>query len=161
MNMDKPAAFDLGKTRYSITSPEFEGELTFMYDDNGKLVWFSNDAQLSEAHLVYLHKNFPVIDGLMVRMAGESKTLIIRQTTNEVTFDAFWEAYNFKMDKLDAQKAWSKLTPDQQNKAFENIPSYKYFLLMRRNQATLYPATYLRGKYDSNYKELAKQLSAA
>lgn len=161
MNMEKPQSFDFGKTRYSVTSTKFEGELTFMYDEKGVLKWFSNDASMDDEQLAYLHHNFPTLDCLMIKLAGDSKTLLIKQTTQEITFDEFWTAYDFKMDRQDAEKAWNKMTPDQQKKAFENIPSYKYFLLMRRNQATLYPATYLRGKYDSNYKELAKQLSAA
>ncbi|RIV21364.1 hypothetical protein DYU11_18330 [Fibrisoma montanum] len=144
------------KHRYTITSTSFEGELTFTYNEEGILTGFFNDATLSEKHLDWLHRNFPVVQVLLERMAGNSETLTIRLTTNEVTFEQFWEAYNYKVDKQEAKKAFDKLTKDEQIKAFETIPSYNFYLMMRPNTNRLYPATYLRGKFENDYKSLAK-----
>jgi hypothetical protein len=161
MNMDKPGSYDFVKAKYSVTSTSFEGELTFCYNGEGVLTAFYNNAELAVEHLQFFNKNFPVVQTLLIDMAGKSKTLTIRQTTTELTFDEFYEAYNFKAGRKEAEKAWSKLTPAEQIKAFETIPSYTYFLKLRPNQNKLYPATYLNGKYDANYKELAQQLKTA
>ncbi|WP_461135515.1 hypothetical protein [Spirosoma lituiforme] len=144
------------KKRYTITSSMFPGELTFTYNDESTLTGFFNDAELTVEHLQFLNKNFPVTEKLLEQMAGNSKSMTIRLTTNEVTFDQFYDAYGLKVDKQDAIKAWDKMSRDDQIKAFENIPSYNFYLMTRPNQNKLYPATYLRGKFDNDYKALAK-----
>ncbi|WP_155297345.1 hypothetical protein [Spirosoma aerolatum] len=148
------------KKRYSITSTSFEGELSFCYNEEGILTGFFNDADLSIDHLNYFHKNFPVVEKLLEAMAGNSSTLTIRLTTQEVTFDQFWDAYGMKIDKQDAIKAWEKMSEEDRIQAFERIPSYNYFLAIRKNQEKMYPATYLRGKWDNDYKALAKAIKA-
>lgn len=144
------------KKRYTITSTSFEGELTFTYNEEGILTGFFNDSKMTMAHLQYLHRAFPVVEDLLEQLAGKSETLQIRLTTNEVTFEEFWEAYKYKVDKQEAKKAFDALTTAQQIRAFEQIPSYNYYMMTRPNQNRLYPATYLRGKFDNDYKALAK-----
>ena len=156
MNKDKPAKYDVMKKRYSITSTAFEGELTFTYNEQGVLTGFFNDANLAEEHLQFLHSYFPVLESFLERMAGKSKSMTIRLTTQEVTFDQFWDAYGLKADRQDAMKAWEKMSQAGRMLAFERIPQYNYYLSMRPNQNKLYPATYLRGKFQNDYKALAK-----
>ena len=149
-------SFDIMKKRYSITSTAFDGELTFCYNEHGILTGFFNDATLANEHLHFLHAHFPMVEMLLEKMAGNSKTMTIRLTTNEVTFEEFWEAYNLKVDKQDAIKAWDKLSQADRVQAFERIPQYNYYMMGRPNQNRLYPATYLRGKWENDYKALAK-----
>lgn len=150
------AHYDFMKKRYSITSSAFEGELTFAYDESDVLTGFFNAATMNEQQIVWLATHFPMTVSLLEQVAGMSSTLTIRLTTQEVTFQEFWDAYNYKVDRKDAEKAWDKLTLAEKITAFERIPSYNYFLMTRRNQERMYPATYLRGKYDNDYKALAK-----
>lgn len=156
MNALKSAKFQVMKKRFTITSTAFEGELTFTYNEEGLLTGFFNDAKLAEEHLIFLHGNFPVLETLLERMAGNSKTMTIRLTTHEVTFEQFWDAWKLKVDKQDAMKAWEKMSIADRIQAFERIPQYNFYLSTRPNQNALYPATYLRGKYENDYKELAK-----
>ena len=149
------------KKSYQITSTAFEGSLQFNYDEEGILVSFFNDAKLSKEHLQFLHKTFPVVEVLLERMAGNSQTLTIKLTTGELTFDVFWEDYKLKVNKPEAMKAWNQLTPDEQRQAYERIPSYNYFLMGRPNQNRMYPDTYLRGKWQNDYKQLAKSTVSA
>ncbi len=39
-------------------------------------------------------------------------------------FEEFWAKYPRKVAKLEAQKAWNKMTPDQRSKAIEAIPAH-------------------------------------
>jgi hypothetical protein len=141
--------------RYSITSTRFEGELLFEYNE-GIVSAFYNNATLNEEQLKFLVTHFPMTVPTLEYIAGTTQTMKIRMVTNEVTFDEFWEAFKLKMNRKEAEKAWDKLTIEQQHRAFESIPSYNYFLMTRPNQNRMYPDTWLRGKFENDYKTLAK-----
>ena len=160
MNTLKPASYDVMKKRYTLTSTTFDGELTFTYNEDSVLTGFFNDSTMRIEHLQFLHTCFPVVESLLEKLAGNSKTLTIKLTTQDVTFEQFWDAYAMKVDRQDALKVWDKMSRTEQIKAFEGIPSYNYFLMVRKNQERMYPATYLRGKYDNDYKSLAKAVQA-
>ncbi|MGA0556552.1 hypothetical protein ACO2Q8_07875 [Larkinella sp. VNQ87] len=89
-------------------------------------------------------------------IAGTTTTMKIQLVTQEVTFDQFWDAYGLKVNRKEAEKAWEKLTLEQRHRAFESIPSYNYFLMTRTNQNRMYPDTWLRGKFENDYKQMAK-----
>ncbi|GAB2586421.1 hypothetical protein [Spirosoma areae] len=141
--------------RYSITSPMFEGQLMFYYNEQDVLEGFSNEAEMKPEQIKWLATHFPMTIADLEWVAGSSSTIIIRRTTQELTFDEFWEAYKLKVNKKEAQVAWDKLTEPERVQAFENIPGYNYFLMYRPNQNKMYPDTYLRGKFANDYKAMA------
>ena len=96
---------------------------------------------------------------LLERLAGKSKTLTIRLTTTELTFDLFWDAYGLKVDRAHALKVWNRMSQADRLTAYERIPQYNYYLQTRPNQNKLYPATYLNGKFQNDYKALAKAVA--
>lgn len=56
-------------------------------------------------------------------------------------FDDFWQTYGNKKSKPTAEKAWDKLTPEQQHSALDAIPAFKASL--PDWHALPYPASYL------------------
>lgn len=64
-----------------------------------------------------------------------------------VSFDEFWQLYPRKVGKRDAQKAWARLTPAEQQAAVEAIP--QHVTLWRRSnierQYVPHPASWLNG----------------
>ncbi|MFC5408025.1 hypothetical protein ACFPMF_01800 [Larkinella bovis] len=141
--------------RYSITSTRFEGELLFEFNE-GVVAAFYNNATLNDDQLAFLVKNFPMTVPTLEYIAGTTKTMSIRLVTSEVTFSEFYDAFGLKVNRKEAEKAWEKLTLEQRHRAFESIPSYNYFLMTRPNQNRMYPDTWLRGKFENDYKALAK-----
>ena len=62
-----------------------------------------------------------------------------------MTFSVFYGLYPRKMARKDAEKAWKKLTPDQQLECIEAMPSYlKYWKIKETAKDFIpYPATFL------------------
>lgn len=93
-------------------------------------------------------------DGLVKFLANEAEFLKEAKDRNiqlieldrEVTFEMFWDAYKYKTSgKIEAEKAWKKLTKDDQIAAFDYIPVYNSIL--KTNKANrLHGSTYLNAK---------------
>ena len=62
-----------------------------------------------------------------------------------MTFAVFYGLYPRKMARKDAEKAWNKLTPDQQSECIEAMPNYlKYWKIKETAKDFIpYPATFL------------------
>ena len=62
-----------------------------------------------------------------------------------MTFAVFYGLYPRKMARKDAEKAWNKLTPDQQFECIEAMPNYlKYWKIKETAKDFIpYPATFL------------------
>jgi hypothetical protein len=62
-----------------------------------------------------------------------------------MTFAVFYGLYPRKMARKDAEKAWNKLTPDQQLECIEAMPNYlKYWKIKETAKDFIpYPATFL------------------
>lgn len=58
-----------------------------------------------------------------------------------VSFETFWQAYGNKKSKPTAEKAWNKLTPEQQHSALDAIPAFKASIPDWHSLP--YPASYL------------------
>jgi hypothetical protein len=64
----------------------------------------------------------------------------------EVTFEMFWERYNYKASgRIPALKAWEKLTEQERISAYDYIPFYEAHLKLSRT-AKKYASTYLNSK---------------
>jgi len=131
-------------------STTFEGSVIFKYDSDNILILFENKAKLNAAQHSFLYKNFPytmeLFKAFSAKLTQEAKISVIH---DEITFDKFWEEYGYKADKQDAIKAWNKLTPSQQLKAFLYIPTYKDFV-KKQGHAIKMAKTYLNPERDWN-----------
>ncbi len=63
----------------------------------------------------------------------------------KITFDAFWQEYDHKRDKLKAQRCWDRLPEHKQKAAFIFIAKYKD-RCKRDNVPMKYPLTYLNSE---------------
>lgn len=60
-------------------------------------------------------------------------------------FDTFWDTYNYKVGKQDAEKAWDKLSEEEKEACVKAIP--KYVAATPDTQFRKHPTTYLNGKH--------------
>ena len=59
-------------------------------------------------------------------------------------FDEFYRNFPRKIAKRDAEKAWAKLTPDEQRQAIEALPKHtRYWDATTTKEYIPYPATWL------------------
>jgi enoyl-[acyl-carrier-protein] reductase (NADH) len=130
---------------FVLSSPQFEGEVSFKYDAEGCLKAFENNAQLNEDQTIWLLTNLPKTIADMDALRKKKMTATIKQVKKEITFDMLWHAYGYKEDKQEAMNVWKKLTAREQQEAYDYIPRYKAKLALN-GVARKYPKTYLRQK---------------
>lgn len=86
--------------------------------------------------------------------AGETHLIktkdINTNKTKDILFEQVWEMYKYKLDKIDAEKAWKKLTPEEKEKALQEIP--QYVLRTQHDQYRFKLKNYLKGKIFNNEK---------
>jgi len=125
--------------KYSVTSSRFTGELIFGYDAEGVLKYYENNAQLEPPHIEWLYSRFPLTVSTLERIVTVGNITDI----TDLSFDAFWEAYAYKVSRKDAEKAWRGLVENDKVNAIDGIKRYNYYLQTHKSIERLHPATYL------------------
>lgn len=87
---------------------------------------------------------------------GDGVPLVEAEEVEPYPFERFWNLYNFKHDKLPAEKAWNKLNNKDRAAAMAAIPNYHAYLEHKRstgfNQNQAYAATYLnKRRWEDDY----------
>ncbi len=135
------------RTTYTIKGRDFPIIIEFQYDLNGILKVF----KIIEGAFTDKFKNwlfhpvrFPYKEATMNSWKGINNIEVIIGTP-VIDFEAFYNTYNYKMGKLEAERAWKRLNKTEQYEAIKNIKAYEGYL-KRKNIAKVYPATYLNKK---------------
>lgn len=129
--------------KFVVTSSNFEGGITLQYDDSNRLVKMDIEALLSEKQHDFFFAHLPNTVGQLEALKQRSSVRVI-EVGYEITFEDFYKSYNNKVGKLKAEKAWQRLSRDEQLKAYLYIQKYKNSI--PAGIAQLYPATYLNQK---------------
>lgn len=66
--------------------------------------------------------------------------------TGPIEFDQFWTLYPRRVAKKDAEKAWSKLSQDQQALAIAALPAHRKAWSGKEMEFLPYPASWIRGE---------------
>lgn len=101
---------------------------------------FSNNAELDDNQVNFFSINFPFRMAMLENIKGTSGKI---EEVTDVSFDAFWTKYNNKVDKIEAEKYYNKMSKDDKIMAISGINKYKSRCAMR-NVAPLYPVRYLK-----------------
>lgn len=81
--------------------------------------------------------------GFLVATTGKLK---VKEITREITFDMFWDAYNYKTSgKEEAKRAWAKLSKVNQVMAYDYIKQYESQLKLNP-VSKQYGSSYLNAK---------------
>jgi hypothetical protein len=142
--------------KYILTSPNFEGEIVLEFSLEGTLRSFKNDATLNEVQLDWLSKNFPMNIQTVNEIIKKSK-MKATYIPAEVTFEQFWDEYDYKVDKAQAKKVWDKMKTGEKLAAVNAIKSYKFYLQSNPGISKIYPERYLKNKrWEVDYIKLVK-----
>lgn len=87
--------------------------------------------------------NWPVYLEFFLASIKDNKNFVEIKRT--ITFDEFWDKYNYKMDKVESQRVWKNMTQKDQLQAFDYIAVYES-QLKANPVAKQYGASYLRAK---------------
>lgn len=133
--------------KYVLTSPSFAGSVELGYDFNGHLVFYSYAAEMSEKQLQWflprLPKNEVELNGLKAVVKGE-----LKEVPADLSFDAFWDKYDKKINRKRCEPIWKKLTDAQKMQALMNVPAYDSYL-QRTGIGKAHPDNYLTREYFS------------
>ena len=75
----------------------------------------------------------------------ETQKKISASADAALSFDVFWEAYDYKKDKKHSVSAWNRLSKSDRDAAIKGIAPYKEDCA-RNERPMQYPATYLNGR---------------
>ena len=83
----------------------------------------------------------------------ETRLFEITTVQKPVTFEEFWEAYDYKVGKKKAEAVWAQKTEGDRIKALRAIKPYNYHLATNP-RAKLHPETFLRNeRYNDDFKK--------
>jgi hypothetical protein len=132
--------------KFVVISHKYDCEITFTYSSNGILLGFEvnkalgpEDLQGIVATAFYYLKDLekaystPKLKGKLVELV------------QLLSFDDFWNKYDYIPDKKRAKDIWVKLPPHEQRRAFDYIENYNNEL-RRSGMAKMYAKTYLKNK---------------
>lgn len=90
--------------------------------------------------LAWIHDNGLIDETKIKNNIGSIEILNI---TN-ISFDDFWQKYNYKKDKQNAIKEWNKLSSEDRRSAMDGIRKYKSCNGGYSQPAMVYPERYLK-----------------
>jgi hypothetical protein len=121
----------------------------FKYDLNGNLKLFEiEDGELNDDQIGWLYSNnFPAKEALILNnwMKLESflKHFTVEVSPADLSFEALWELYDYKVSKQDAVKEFKKLKQGDVIKCFVEVPYYLKSLQKNAGIGKLYLSTYI------------------
>jgi hypothetical protein len=140
-----------------MTSPQFEGEIEYSYDDDGNMRRFEIRATLSADQLQWILTHIPVdLDKLyMLRehFRRIKSPADIREYIQKIDFDIFWSRWfagrnKDNSSKKKAQTKWNRMTKSEQLKAYQYIG--KYMNKLGAGVGIKYAETYLNSDLWNN-----------
>lgn len=74
----------------------------------------------------------------------QNKNFVIQEVPQDLTFENFWQRYNYKVGKKErAKKLWQAMTDDEHAAALLSIQKYNAYLINHPTIERAYPETWL------------------
>lgn len=136
---------------YTITGSSFTGTLVFKYDVNGVLANFDLDGELSDKQRAWLFSHrFPFQESGIKMFSGIVNFTVFGGNL-DLSFDNFWNAYNYKIGKKPmAENIWKRMSKADQIAALSGIKPYDSHLARHIMKAKAHATTYLNQRYWEN-----------
>jgi len=116
--------------KYILTSPRLKGKILFEYTLNGIIKSFiiEQDDDVTDTLVKWIFARFPV-NVKAFGLPEFQKVFTIEQVPDDLSFEAFWEAYGYKVGNKDrAKKLWNLLTDPERAQALMACSKYKRYL---------------------------------
>ncbi len=140
-------------TAYTLKAKNTKVVLEFTYDLNNVLKSFKiREGVLDEKQVKWLFHNsiFPYQEAKIKLWKEQYKKdfdFIIGLP--DLSFDTFWDLYNYKIGKIEARKQWNKLSERDKIEAIKNIKAYDGYL-SRKHYNKLHPERYIKKRAFEN-----------
>jgi len=129
---------------YSIKSNKTQSTLVFKYNTNGVLCGFEIlENELTMEQTDGLLKSVFLVEREFLNFCKDKK-VEVTTLLEDLSFDRFWKAYDYKQGKVKAAQEWNKMNDTSKAAAIGGIRKYKKNL--PQGVALLYPERYLKYK---------------
>lgn len=119
--------------------------VVFEFDLNGFLIMFKLTGNFNDQQHRWLLINIPTRQEMIKHFDG--KLFRVKEVPIDLSFDAFWKAYNYKVGKkVMAENLWKRMSEEERIKAMTYIARYDQEIRQSGVQKA-YPTTYLNQKY--------------
>lgn len=111
--------------RYLLTSPSFEGSITYGYNAEGWLCAFEVAAKLTDAQFKGFLKSLENAfkETWFLEWAKHYRYRVV-QLQDDISFERAWEEYRMKRDKDRAELIWNKMSDEEKQLFFASIKPY-------------------------------------
>ena len=127
---------------YLFTSKQFDGSIYFGYDDQGVLIKFLNEAQLTDKQQQFLCTKFPFVESELQNILGTTGHI---KEVIDVSFETFWAAYGRKVNKIRSQSLFYALSESDRQLCIQSLKKYQNFCKLNR-RSLKDPDTYIRNR---------------
>lgn len=139
---------------YILTSSKFDGQIVYKYDAAGYLVYFSYEAEMNEEQRTWALTKMPLTASGFTDMVGKSTTVKVQEIKQDLGFDAFWEAYDHKLNRKRCEPLWNKMNEKNRLLCLNSIRAYNKYL-ERTGIRKKDPEGYLKNEmYHNDYHKL-------
>jgi hypothetical protein len=137
-------------TTYSISSSRFDGEVRVTYNPEKLLVKFEVIGSIEHKRMIQVLRLLPLTSDELNDLKKTSKTVVIQEVFEEITFDMMWKRYD-DSDRSSKKKSlakWAKMDVANQRKAYFFYA--KYVRSLPPGVAKKYLTTYLNDELWNN-----------
>ena len=128
--------------KFRITTVSDPITLTVSFDED-KLICIELPAGMDDGRKVKFLAIMPVTFDLFIYWI-ESKHFVIVEVPADLSFEAFWTKYNYKVGKKErAKKLWQVMTDEEHASALFAIAKYNSYLINHPTIERAYPETWL------------------
>lgn len=130
--------------KYILTSPSFDGNVIFGYDDDHELLsLYSNESEMNSQQRAWLLKNLPCGIAQVSQLAKLIKGKL-EEMPEDISFNSFWEAYKKKINKVRTEPLFNKLSDADKLTAIRRIRPYDDYLSRTNFRGKADPENYLK-----------------
>lgn len=135
-------------TKYTFKSKNTPILIEFQYDLDGRLRAFEIvEGELTNEQFKFLFdaSRFPHTESRVEVWKVKVTSMEITKGEPDLSFNTFWNLYNYKVGKKATEMQWKKLKPLDRINAIKAISSYEGYL-KRTHIAKVYPERFLRNR---------------
>ncbi len=128
---------------YTLSHPKTPHIAVFTYREDGLLIACQYPEQANAETLnAFISQTIRTEQGLLELNGMHG--LVVREKLADLSFDAFWNAYTYKVGaKAVAEKLWTKLSDEDKTAAIIAIKPYDRYIA-RTGVAKIYPERYIK-----------------
>jgi len=133
---------------FQLYSEMHQCDLQFKFDTQGRICGFEimGETVMSGEQLSNFLAKLPQSIGILKQYCIKKKLELV-ELKQDVSFEAFWNAYNYKdgSSRRKTEAVWDRMSEKDKTMAINWIPKYKN-ILIKQGVSKMYATTYLNDK---------------